>query len=505
MDCLLECRICLDRALENHLIRLETKLNNEKNILQIIEEFAEIQIHCSDFLPRHICKKCLNNLESSVTFRKQIIASDNELQKRSVSVLSEPLSNESRDKETGISNASSISLKKGEANVKVEKIENGDSKDISEIKVNIPLNIEIKEDNIDNAKTTELQDIYSDFNGFGTSNNSSDEESLYKALKKNPINTKRVRKKLRQKKEDEDSSDSNDSDVPLQNLKKELSIDNRSTIKVKQRERKDSLDSPRLCPICGKMFKARQNFNSHMTTVHRKKTSKPEKMSCLCPDCGRVITGTRQNFVAHIRYHHSDKAQVKKRFTCDICPKKFYREKNLIIHLKLHKGEKGYVCELCPDKAYTQIGGLILHRRKVHLKKPTCTCNYCGKQFYEKHYLETHIRQWHTGERPFSCEICGKSFSCNGTLLRHRKDSHGEKKPCPKCGKMYTEGELRKHLKRHKIREEGIKRKKYTCEYCGTEMNFTSRKRHLLKQHGIMLRGRGETAERVPVNRSDAM
>lgn len=54
---------------------------------------------------------------------------------------------------------------------------------------------------------------------------------------------------------------------------------------------------------------------------------------------------------------------------------------------------------------------------------------------------------------------------------------------------MYTEGELRKHLKRHKIREEGIKRKKYTCEYCGTEMNFTSRKRHLLKQHGIMLRG----------------
>lgn len=55
---------------------------------------------------------------------------------------------------------------------------------------------------------------------------------------------------------------------------------------------------------------------------------------------------------------------------------------------------------------------------------------------------------------------------------------------------MYTEGELRKHLKRHKIREEGIKRKKYTCEYCGTEMNFTSRKRHLLKQHGIMLRGK---------------
>lgn len=107
-------------------------------------------------------------------------------------------------------------------------------------------------------KRTELQDIYSDWNSFETSNNSSDEESLYKALKKNPINTKRVRKKLRQKK-DEESSDSNDSDIPLKNLKKGLSdIDIKSDVKVKKRDRKDSLDSPRLCPICGKMFKARQ-------------------------------------------------------------------------------------------------------------------------------------------------------------------------------------------------------------------------------------------------------
>lgn len=55
-----------------------------------------------------------------------------------------------------------------------------------------------------------------------------------------------------------------------------------------------NIEGPRLCPHCGKLFKNRQNFNSHMATVHNKTPEKPEKISCLCPDCGRVITGTRQ-------------------------------------------------------------------------------------------------------------------------------------------------------------------------------------------------------------------
>lgn len=55
-----------------------------------------------------------------------------------------------------------------------------------------------------------------------------------------------------------------------------------------------NIEGPRLCPNCGKLFKNRQNFNSHMATVHNKTPEKPEKISCLCPDCGRVITGTRQ-------------------------------------------------------------------------------------------------------------------------------------------------------------------------------------------------------------------
>ncbi|CAG9761221.1 unnamed protein product [Ceutorhynchus assimilis] len=474
MDNLLECRTCLGMIPRNETVHVETEIMEEKSVLQAIKDIASLEVTETDTFPNQICQICYQTLESALVFRIQIITSNIELGKRN---------------QIGVFNDSEIIIKESKEII----VNNGNTNHIPDLDSEVKDESEKIINNVDKS-----EESGSDWNINNDDDISSDENDKPKRRKR-----KSFRQSIKEESESDTSTSSDsDSDIPLDELRKEMKSESKAG---KKYEKPDNADGPRLCPICGKLFKARQNFNSHMTTVHRKKLKKPDKMSFLCPDCGRVISGTRQNFVAHRRYHHSDKAQVKKRFTCDICPKKFYMEKNLIIHQRIHKGEKGYICEICPDKSYTQIGGLILHMRKVHLKKPTCTCNYCGKQFYEKHYLETHIRQWHTGERPFSCEICGKAFSCNGTLLRHRKDSHGEKRPCPKCGKMYTEGELRKHLKRHKIREEGIKRKKYTCEYCGTEMNFTSRKRHLLKQHGIMLRGRGETAERVPISRADAM
>ncbi|XP_066151555.1 zinc finger protein 19-like [Euwallacea fornicatus] len=495
-----ECRTCLLQYILSDLIEVETVVIDQKNVLQGIKEVASIEVSETDLFPKHICHACFQALQAALSFRQQVLMAHIELKKRHEIQLQDPLF-VSCDDLNGEAKPDSPCSKK----LLVEASESEDEK------VEIKPDVVVKNGDFKLVPETKFDQSDSDWDN-NIEENASSEDSVEEAkvvmvkkeIKRKPLaRARRVhRRKTRKKdiKHHYSSSENSDSDIPIENCKQEP--DEKGGKILDNAE--GSAEGPRLCPICGKLFKARQNYNSHMTTVHRK-TDKPDKISCLCPDCGRVINGTRQNFVAHRRYHHSDKAQVKKRFTCDLCPRKFYREKNLIIHQRIHKGEKGYVCEICPDKSYTQIGGLILHRRKVHLKKPTCTCNYCGKQFYEKHYLETHIRQWHTGERPFSCEICGKAFSCNGTLLRHRKDSHGEKKPCPKCGKMYTEGELRKHLKRHKIREEGIKRKKYTCEYCGTEMNFTSRKRHLLKQHGIMLRGRGETAERVPVTRADAM
>ncbi|KFW60638.1 Zinc finger and SCAN domain-containing protein 29, partial [Pygoscelis adeliae] len=46
-------------------------------------------------------------------------------------------------------------------------------------------------------------------------------------------------------------------------------------------------------------------------------------------------------------------------------------------------------------------------------------CPDCGKSFARQQYLLMH-RRVHTGERPYGCRDCGKSFRKSSDLVRHK-------------------------------------------------------------------------------------
>uniref|UniRef100_A0A3B4AR38 C2H2-type domain-containing protein n=1 Tax=Periophthalmus magnuspinnatus TaxID=409849 RepID=A0A3B4AR38_9GOBI len=136
----------------------------------------------------------------------------------------------------------------------------------------------------------------------------------------------------------------------------------------------------------------------------------------------------------------------RKKHQCSICLKRFARNRNLKIHLRLHSGERPHSCSFC-NKTFAQIAALKYHL-VTHTGEVPLSCPVCDKGFRISSHLKAHMTT-HTGEKPYSCSFCMKSFSQKTHLTVHQRIHTGEKPfSCSLCDRTFLRAEgLRSHMK----------------------------------------------------------
>ncbi|KAM9385726.1 PR domain zinc finger protein 15 [Pholidichthys leucotaenia] len=283
------------------------------------------------------------------------------------------------------------------------------------------------------------------------------------------------------------------------------------------------------CEICNKMFYRKDVMQEHHRRhggtgpKHMKKEeleangeegTKYRKEPSPCPICGKVFS-CRSNMNKHLLTHGD------KKYTCEICGRKFFRVDVLRDHIHVHfkdialmdeqerevfikkigisAGDSDetdddededdpetyrYNCKKC-QLSFAKGREYLKHIMEQH-KERGYLCGICNRCFALKATYNAHL-VIHREQLPdpavqkyiHPCEICGRIFNSIGNLERHKIIHTGVKSHCcDKCGKSFARKDmLKEHLRVHDDNRD------YLCAECGKGMKTKHALRHHMKLH----------------------
>lgn len=161
-------------------------------------------------------------------------------------------------------------------------------------------------------------------------------------------------------------------------------------------------EAPFPCNRCNRSFRQQSNLTHHMKSHQRTEDVDGAEWSeentapgipfmyliSEADDSNSEVWGSKVPFIKNDK--GEDPGSCKRPYVCGHCFKRFTHQSNLLVHQRIHTGDRSYRCQ------------------------------ECGKHFTRRTSLMVHLRG-HTGEMPYSCVQCGKSFRQQSNLLYHMK------------------------------------------------------------------------------------
>ena len=134
-----------------------------------------------------------------------------------------------------------------------------------------------------------------------------------------------------------------------------------------------------------------------------------------CQHCPRVLA-TKYSLMIHTRIHTGEKPHH-----CTVCPSKFMHPTDLRRHMLKHTGEKPFKCDVC-GACFTQTTSLKGHSRQHPGPKPH-KCAECGESFVAAVLLKTHERI-HNQVQTFKCTHCDETYKSIEQVMEHCQNFH---------------------------------------------------------------------------------